>query len=143
LLLDRTFIEAYFNGGNGMAQFDAVVGNNFMKQITSVKSLKSKTVSGFVPEIFDKAPKVEFHIDQHHSSLKIIAVFAILRIKASFYFFTAAIFAALSSDTLFTPGLSNNLSSHAWTFGYSLAGSKESPTTLFILCCHVTKAISA
>jgi hypothetical protein len=49
-----------------MAQFDAGVGNNFMKQITSVKSLKLKTVSGLVREMFDKAPKVEFHIDQHH-----------------------------------------------------------------------------
>jgi hypothetical protein len=46
-----------------MAQFDAGVGNNFMKQITSVKSLKLKTVSGLVREMFDKAPKVEFHID--------------------------------------------------------------------------------
>jgi hypothetical protein len=124
-----------------MAQFEAVVGNNFIKQITSVKSLKWKPVSGLVREMFDKAPKVEFHIDQRPYSPGIIAVFVIPR--HPFYFFIVAILAALSSDTFFTPSLSNNLSSHAWTFGCSVAGSKESPTTLFILCCHVTKAISA
>jgi hypothetical protein len=67
-----------------MAQFDALGGNNFIKQITSVKSLKSKPASGHVREMFGRAPKVKFDIDQRHCSPGIIAVLAIPRIKASF-----------------------------------------------------------
>jgi len=124
-----------------MAQFDAGVGNNFMKQITSVKSLKLKTVSGLVREMYKtKDQKCNFISISITILLKWSQSSQFQGSRHPFYFFIAAILAALSFDTFFTPCLSNSLSSHAWTFGYSLAGSKESPTALFILCCHVTKA---